>query len=146
MIQQSVLFGIKAFRVKAFGTRLGVAALAVLGFGLGNLSGQKIDINTQTKNQLDPARVSFQQPGGVATTVQAVLLQLVPVSGLVSLNASGVYVAKWPSNRTYSVAPICTATDNTAANPVRITTTPTNILIQGTRTDLVSYICIGGSF
>jgi hypothetical protein len=43
----------------------------------------------------------------------------------------------------YGTAPICVATDTTAANAVKVTTTTTTLTITGTSTDVISYICIG---
>jgi hypothetical protein len=44
---------------------------------------------------------------------------------------------------TYATAPVCTATDTTAANVVKASASTTVLTITGTGTDVVSYICIG---
>lgn len=44
---------------------------------------------------------------------------------------------------TYTTAPVCVANDNTALQPVQVTTTTTALAISGTGTDVVSYICVG---
>lgn len=44
---------------------------------------------------------------------------------------------------TYSSAPICTASDTTAANPVKVATTTTALTLTGTSTDVVNYVCLG---
>jgi len=44
---------------------------------------------------------------------------------------------------TYVSAPICTASDTTALNVVRVQTTTTVLTVTGTGTDVVYYICSG---
>jgi len=43
----------------------------------------------------------------------------------------------------YVSAPRCVATDSTAANPVQVTTTTSTLTINGTGSDVITYICIG---
>ena len=62
------------------------------------------------------------------------------VAGQLTL-ASGT--ATYTFNDTYTNAPICTASDVTAANPVQVSTTPTALTAIGTGTDVINYICIG---
>lgn len=41
----------------------------------------------------------------------------------------------------YTVAPICTATDTTAANAVKVTASTTAVTVTGTGTDVVNWAC-----
>ncbi len=43
----------------------------------------------------------------------------------------------------YKVAPVCTATDTTAPNPLQVTTTPVRLTVSGPSGDGVNYICTG---
>ena len=43
----------------------------------------------------------------------------------------------------YVSAPICTASDTTAANAVQVTVTTSTLTLTGTGTDVIDYICIG---
>ncbi len=43
----------------------------------------------------------------------------------------------------YQNAPVCTATDTTAANPVRVMATPAALTVTGSGGDVVNYICAG---
>ena len=43
----------------------------------------------------------------------------------------------------YSSAPVCVASDQTAANAVKVTTTTTTATFTGTGTHVVAYVCIG---
>jgi hypothetical protein len=49
----------------------------------------------------------------------------------------------YPFSLTYSVAPICVATDTTAPNAVQVVVTPSLLTINGTSGDGANYICIG---
>ena len=44
---------------------------------------------------------------------------------------------------TYASAPICTASDTTAVNAVRVSTTPTALTLTGGGSDVINYICVG---
>lgn len=41
----------------------------------------------------------------------------------------------------YTIAPICVATDTTAAAAVRVAPTTTTVVFTGTTTDVISYLC-----
>jgi hypothetical protein len=51
--------------------------------------------------------------------------------------------ASYTFGQTYTSAPVCVATDTTAANAVKIAVTATALTITGTGTDVIDYLCIG---
>lgn len=45
-------------------------------------------------------------------------------------------------NTSYAVAPVCTATDSTAANAVKASATATVLSVTGTSSDVLAYTCV----
>jgi hypothetical protein len=43
----------------------------------------------------------------------------------------------------FTSAPVCTATDTTAANPVKASTNTTALTLSGTSSDVIAFICVG---
>ena len=46
------------------------------------------------------------------------------------------------ANTSYAVAPVCTATDTTAANATKASATATVLTVGGTSTDVLAYTCV----
>lgn len=62
------------------------------------------------------------------------------LGGLITLSGgTGTYTFAG----TYTSAPVCTASDKTAANAVGVSTSTTVLTLTGTSTDVINYICIG---
>jgi len=64
------------------------------------------------------------------------------LAGQLTLSA-GTASYSFTASPGYMSAPICTATDTTAANPVQVTVTTSALTITGTGSDVINYICIG---
>ena len=62
------------------------------------------------------------------------------ISGQLSLNSGN---ASYTFTGTYQSSPICTVSDTTAPAAVKVTTTATTLIVNGTGNDVVNYVCIG---
>lgn len=62
------------------------------------------------------------------------------VAGQLTLSAG---TASYTFAGTYTSAPICTATDTTAANAVKVGVTTGALTLTGTTTDVIDYVCAG---
>lgn len=69
----------------------------------------------------------------------------VALSGADGVSAGTVTLAAGAGSHTfttgYLAAPVCTASDQTAANPVKVTSSTTAVTLAGTTTDVVTWIC-----
>lgn len=50
--------------------------------------------------------------------------------------------ATYPFTGTYTVPPICTASDTSAQSSYRVSTTTTTLTLNGTGSDVLNYICV----
>jgi hypothetical protein len=67
-------------------------------------------------------------------------------AGLITLAAgTGSYTFVGYQGGNHTGTPYCTASDTTAANPVRVLATNTTLTITGTTTDVIAYICVFAS-
>lgn len=62
------------------------------------------------------------------------------IAGQLTLSSGS---ASYTFANTYTSAPICVATDTTAANAIQISVTTTTLTLTGTGTDVLNYICVG---
>jgi hypothetical protein len=71
---------------------------------------------------------------------------LLNFNGSPALAAGNITMAAGTGSHTfaeaYPSAPACTATDSTAANAVKVTSSTTTVTVTGTGTDVVSWICL----
>jgi hypothetical protein len=62
------------------------------------------------------------------------------IAGVITLAAG---TATLTFSNVFQVAPICVATDQTAANAVKTAPTASNVVFTGTTTDVIQYVCVG---
>lgn len=107
-------------------------------------NGNTGDINGLSKDSADVVQVG--DAAGIKTAgPEAVAVHLNQTAegqwaGTVTL-ASGAGSATFPV--AYHTSPICTASDTTATNAVKVSATTTTLHISGTGSDAINFICVG---
>jgi hypothetical protein len=99
------------------------------------------DVNGISKNASDTVLVGGAagiQLGG--STVRSGSASNTDLDGKLTLSSG---TASYTFTGTYTSAPICTANDTTALNPVQVSATATTLTLTGTGTDVINYICMG---
>ncbi len=89
--------------------------------------------NAFTGTNMFSGRTIFNQVAtGVASNTD--------LAGQLSLTAG---TASYSFTGTYTSAPICTASDTSAQNAVKVATTATTLTLSGSGSDVINYICVG---
>jgi hypothetical protein len=94
--------------------------------------------------------INMHSAGGAVTTTWGAGGAFAPLqlTQLTANNYAGTLtLSGGVATRTFATAynnpPICTGSDSTANNSVKVTTTATTISMTGTGTDVINYICVG---
>jgi hypothetical protein len=110
------------------------------------LQSPSVNVACGTYNQMYFNGLTGDEFGCVAGLLQAVPVRLstgtsanTDMAGFITL-ASGVGTLTFTG--TYATAPVCTATDSTAANAVKASASTTVLSVAGTTTDVIAYTCI----